>query len=287
MIRPARDGDAARIDAFLKPMTETSLFLRGNLDRHGLFERDHPHGTTYFLWEDAGSIRAVFGCTNGGFLLCQAPDAPATFWAALPQALTGWELIGMTGIETQVGATMAALAIPAETIALNHLEPHYALNMGDLAVPEGATLRPAGAADYTLLERWFTGYIRGTEPGFPADQVAQRAAATAQRAIEIADTRLLIEQGKPCAMTAVSSRADDTVQVTGVYVPPPCRGAGRGGSVVAAHLADLGAHDGVKKAVLFAHNPIAARTYERIGFRRIGTARILRLKTPWKVGPCP
>jgi len=287
MLRPAIEGDAARIDAFLAPMTETSLFLRGNLARHGLFNRDHPHGTAYFLWEEEGAIRAVFGCTNGGFLLCQAPDAPGAFWAALPVALEGRRVLGMTGLAGQVEQTISALKIPQDAIILNNLEPLYVLDFGDLVLPAKADTRPATKDDLPLLERWFSGYIADTEPQFPAGQIAERAGATAQRAVDIADTRLLTEHGTPLAMAAVLSRADDTVQVGAVYVPPSHRGAGRGGAVVAAHMADLRAKEGVQKAVLFAHNPTAARAYERIGFRRIGTARIIRLSSPWKVTPCP
>ena len=287
MLRTAKEGDAARIDAFLAPMTETSLFLRGNLARYGLFDCDNPHGTQYFLWEEDGEIRAVFGHTNGGFLLCQAPEAPNAFWAAVASQMVGRSVIGMTGVAKQVEKTLSALQIPPAAISLNDLEPHYALEMAHLTVPENATIRRVDQSDHPRLTAWFRGFITDTEPPSAATQIEQRAGPTAQRAIDIADTRLLIEEGIPCAMTGALSRAGDTVQVGAVYVPPEFRGMGRGSAVVAAHMADLHAREGVQKAVLFAHNPIAARAYERIGFRQFGTARIVRLHEPWKVTPCP
>ena len=284
MLRPARKGDAARIDAFLEPMTETSLFLRGNLARHGLFERAHPHGTRYFVWEEGGDIRAVFGCTNGGYLMCQAPDPPDEIWAAFAQALDGVTICGMTGIAHQVEKTLDALELPDDAFSLNHLEPLYQLDLSGLAEPRGAQIRRADASDVDLLRDWFRGYVQDTEPYRDAGDVAKQAEANAERAVTTNDTRLLIEDDEPRAMTAINARAGGTVQVGGVYVPPECRGRGLGGRVVAAHLADLRSTGDVQSAVLFAFDGRAAKTYERIGFRQIGTVRIARLRQPIEVG---
>lgn len=280
MIREAKAGDEHRIDAFLEPRTETSMFLRGNLARYGLFDRDHPHGTCYFLWDEGGQIRAVFGCTNGGYMMCQAPDAPDEIWTYFARALTGKTIWGMTGEARQVERTLTALAIPDEEFALNHIEPLYRLSLDTAPCPGMAALRPATQADHALLVEWFRGYVRDTEPTRDAGDIARQALANADRAATMIDTRFLIEHGKPRAMTAINTRVDDTVQVSGVYVPPAFRGKGRGGLVVAAHLAVLKASMGIQHAILFAQNPRAARAYESIGFRRIGDVRVARLHRP-------
>lgn len=287
MLRQAAEADAPAIDAFLAPMTDTSLFLRGNLARHGLSDNSHPHGTAYFLWEDRGAIRAVFGCSNGGYLMCQAPDAPPGFWSALPAALSGRRVTGMTGLTEQVGRTLDALGLRAHHFTLDHHAPILALDLRALPVTPEPAIRAATSDDLPLLESWFRGYIADTEPDRPARQVAEEALTAAHRAVHTADTRLLIEDDTPRAMAAVLSRAGDTVQVGTVYVPPEHRDAGRAGTVVAAHLADLRDRSGVTSAVLFAHNAAAARAYERIGFRHIATARIVKLATPQEIAPCP
>jgi uncharacterized protein len=69
-----------------------------------------------------------------------------------------------------------------------------------------------------------------------------------------------------CTRTA---RADESVQIGGVWTPPELRNRGYGRAVVAGALHES-ARDGVTRAVLFTDNPAARRSYERLGFRQIG-----------------
>ena len=78
MIRKAEPSDAMAIAAFLERRIETSMFLLGNLEAHGIDNADHPHGTTFFLRETGDGITGVFGCTNGGYLMCQLPGLGVT-----------------------------------------------------------------------------------------------------------------------------------------------------------------------------------------------------------------
>ena len=81
-LRIAGAQDAAAIDAFLASYSATSMFLRGNLAKHGTDDRMAPHGTKFYLTVQVGQITAVFGITNSGYLRAQAPDAPDVAWAA-------------------------------------------------------------------------------------------------------------------------------------------------------------------------------------------------------------
>ena len=70
MIRAARAGDEAAIDAFLEPHSTSSMFLRSNLANFGLGlgadRSSDPRATTFWVIDD-GSIQAVFGRSNAGF----------------------------------------------------------------------------------------------------------------------------------------------------------------------------------------------------------------------------
>ena len=72
-MRPATQADIPAISAFLSRHIETSMFLMGNLEAHGIGNTDHPHGTRFHLREADGTITGVFGRTNHGMLMCQAP----------------------------------------------------------------------------------------------------------------------------------------------------------------------------------------------------------------------
>ena len=106
-------------------------------------------------------------------------------------------------------------------------------------------------------------------------QAAQRAKAS----VDSPNLVLLVEDGAPVAMAGINARVGTAVQVGGVFVPKPLRGAGRGGAVTAGLLAAEKAA-GTTTAILFAASEAAAKTYERIGFERCGGYRVALLKTP-------
>jgi predicted GNAT family acetyltransferase len=69
----------------------------------------------------------------------------------------------------------------------------------------------------------------------------------------------------------------DIVQLGGIYTPPELRGRGYAKAAVDASL--LAAIErGATRAVLFTNNPSAARSYEAVGFRRLGDYGLVLLK---------
>lgn len=282
MLRPACAGDEAAIDAFLARYSETSMFLRGNLANLGLFDRASPHGTQYWLTRTP-EITAVFGLSNAGFAMSQAPDAPPALWAAFAEAVRGQELAGITGEERQVEAAKRAFGVERADYALDDPEPLYRLDLARLILPETpGTLRPPTEADRALIESWHGAYVtelRMTSPERVADEARDRA----ERAISGDNTRLLEVDGVPAAMTAVNARLPEMVQIGGVYTPPERRGRGHARQVVALHMAELRA-TGVRTAILFASGPAACRAYESIGFERVGTYSLAILKQPVIIG---
>jgi len=283
VLRRAVQKDSVAIEAFLAQHPETSMFLRGNLAAHGLDNSEHRHGTTYWF-EERGEITGIIGCTNGGYLMCQAPTAARSFWDRAAEVLLDRNIEGLTGVPAQVNAWIGALGLKSDAFSIKVTEPLYRLPLDALREPDMANLvlRKPLADDFALLMQWFDGYAQDTGIA-PTDGSSGKDAAAVFTAHEAA--RILEQGGTPVAMTSLNAQVADTVQVGGVYVPPGMRGQGLGGAVVAAQLAELRSQ-GTRLAILFAANVLAARAYERIGFRHIGSYEIALLKSPHKVGSC-
>lgn len=80
---------------------------------------------------------------------------------------------------------------------------------------------------------------------------------------------MAVSDGVPVSLSAINASLPDVVQLGGIYTPPALRGRGHARAAVAASL--LAARErGASRAVLFTKNPSAVRTYEALGFRRIG-----------------
>ncbi|MBW4981720.1 GNAT family N-acetyltransferase [Mameliella sp. CS4] len=273
MIRKATPADIGPMAAFLDAHVETSMFLLGNLEAHGTEDATHPHGTAFFLRETGDGITGVFGCTNGGFLMCQLPGLGATEAQTYAHLLKGYTLQGMTGDADQVQVILDALPVPEEAWRLNRVEPLYRMDIGGLA--SDRTVRPPAEADVPRLTEWFAQYM--TETGTaPPGELQEAALRRAEMAVGAPRIRILKRDGNPVAMAAINAKAGQAVQVGGVFVPTALRGQGLGGQVVQALLAEM-AGQGATTAILFAASPRAAKTYERIGFARVGGYRIAML----------
>lgn len=279
-LREAQNEDTPALQSFLAQHAETSMFLRGNLAAHGLGNTSHRHGTTYWIW-GTPHIKGVIGCSNGGYLMCQAPNAPSGFWMAAADMLQGRSVNGITGAPAQVEAWIAALGLATGAFSLRKNEPLYRLSLDQLipSVAPDVHLREPVQLDLPLLADWFEGYA--TDTGIAPMGGASGVASAQMFAVHSA-ARVLVREETPVAMTSLNAELDEIVQVGGVYVPPALRGQGLGGAVVAAQLTELRGK-GVQTAVLFAASAAAARAYERIGFAHIGSYEICLLKSAFTV----
>ncbi len=280
MIRQAMPGDEAALDGFLACHAATSMFLRGNLARHGLEPGESPHATTYHLYPATGPVRAVIGRTDFGMVLCQLGDAPAAL-PHLVRALDGQLITGITGEAGQTGALIALLGLE-QSFRRNVVEPLFHLNLAGLPDAPDQTRAP-GLQDEDLLAKWFGRYLMETGLAPPSPDLASQARDRAVAAIAGGGVRLLIRDGGAVAMAAINARAARMVQVGGVFVPEKLRNRGHGRAVTRALLA-MARGDGADEAVLFANNPAAARAYRGIGFAEVGAYRIALLARPVTVG---
>lgn len=282
MIRQAVSGDEARIDAFLARYAETSMFLRSNLAQCGLFDREHPHATDYWL-SGTDRIEAVFGISNAGFVMSQAPGASDALWAAFAAKIAGRQLAGITGETGQVAAARRAFGVEVAEWALNAPEPLYRLPLTDLIMPDQpGKIRQPVKADRDLIFKWTRAYSAELHMSC-AERLDEEAKGRTDRALKTGDVRILERDGQPVSMTAINARLSDMIQIGGVYTPPELRGKGYARRAVALHMAEERAQ-GVMTAILFASGPAACRAYEAIGFRHIGSYALAILQDPVTIG---
>lgn len=283
-LHPATAADLPAIEAFLGRHAHSSMFLLGNLRDHGLDERAAPHGMRVMLARAGGGrIAGVFGLTNNGFALFQAPGAGPALWQGFAAWLAGRTLAGFSGEAAQVARLRAALALAPDDLALEAEDPLYHLALPALNVPAAlhhqVWLRPPEPDDRALLQDWFTAYeieALNTEPDRAASLGHERAAMALAGTLEV---RLLIRDGVAAAMTGFNAQLAQSVQVGGVYTPPAQRNRGAARAAVALHLEEARGR-GIRDAVLFSATEAASRVYELIGFRRVGAYGLAVLKTP-------
>ncbi|SFJ82779.1 GNAT family N-acetyltransferase [Celeribacter neptunius] len=278
MIRKAVAADVPQLTEFLTRHIETSMFLLGNLEAHGVSGSDHPHATTYYLRLAGEEITGVFGIANGGFLMCQLPGitgAEVRDFVALADGVT---FRGMTGEVAQLRSFLSVLPVPQARWQMQEIEPLYALDLGLLHQID-ARIRRVLPGDRGLLATWFHHYFEDTGLASGA-QALSEAEERADEAMSNPDIRILLDaEDKPCAMSALNARAGTALQVGGVFVPRALRGRGLAGRVVAAMLAELRA-EGATRAILFAASKDAARAYEKIGFEQLGEYMLAIPKAP-------
>ena len=282
MLRAARPGDEPAIEAFLLRHAETTMFLRSNLAQCGLADHMSPRGTAFWL---AGSdeLAAIFGISNAGYVMMQAPIARADLYSAFAREIAGRKVQGLAGVPDQVTAAKRALGIDTAGFALDAPEPLYRLGLDDLRLPPGpGEIRPPRPSDHALIYGWTRAYSAELHMSAP-ENLDLEARGRTDRALSSGDVRILEIDGTPVGMTAINARLPDMVQIGGVYTPPELRGRGHARRAVALHMAEARA-EGVRTAILFASGPAACRAYEAIGFQRIGSYTLSILKDPVTVG---
>jgi GNAT superfamily N-acetyltransferase len=278
MIRLATETDHAAIAAFLAQRRRTSMSLSGNLRDHGVNGTGHRDATRFFLATQRDEIVAVFGFTEMGFLLCEAPVFDPAWVPQLGALLAGSRIFGLSGEATQVAALRStlksALGFEKSDKDFEDTEPLYHLDLGALRLPQGpGVLRTAGMDDLALVVDWRIAFDREVY-GVTSQDEEDRSKVRARALVESGRARLLEVKGQPVAMTAFNAVLAQAVQLCSVYTPPPLRGREYGRRVVALQLSQ--AHTiGVEEAVLFATSPAACRVYESLGFQQIGRFTII------------
>lgn len=276
MIREAVMGDEALIEAYLAKHFATAMFMRGNLKDFGIGNTEAPYGMRFFIRETDG-VTGIGGVGNAGAVMLQASGNLAEMVAHMRAALPkGFRPTVTTGAPEMVAALMAGFGMAEAPTQMNETEPLFLLPKSAL-VPQdmaGFTLRPATMDDLPLLAAWNHAYgleVLGLMDSAASREETRKAAA---QTLGHGRQRLLLHKGAVVAQTNFNAAMPDTVQIGGVYTPPALRGQGFARRAVAAHLAEAFAA-GVENAILFSASDTASKAYRAIGFKEIGSYRIV------------
>jgi GNAT superfamily N-acetyltransferase len=282
VIRQLAPGDESRLDAFLQAHADSSMFLRGNAGRGGLVDRGEPHHATYAAAFDGENMVGVAAHCWNGMVLVQAP----VHVADLARACVEWSrraVTGLAGPAAQVRQARTALDLDNAPAALEGDEWLYALDLSALIVPPSlsngdVTCRVPRPGERDMLCAWRLAY--DIELLGATDTPEHRARSAAFLDAQLADSNawVAVAGGSIVSLSAFNATLPDIVQLGGIYTPPELRGRGYARAAV-AHSLQIAIERGATRAVLFTNNPVAARTYEALGFRRTGDYSLVLLKT--------
>lgn len=259
----ATDQDLSDIRSFLQANVTHAMFPLSNLIHYGTNGGD-DRAMTFWLTREDGDVTNVLGLTDHGVILPCCPTASPNDMAT---ALAGQQVHGVNGPAAQARPLVQTLGLSGAQ--LDRDEPHYALTLSDLSVPDGiGDLHPITDAHRSTVRGWIVAYDMEAL-GSHLREAESRVDSTVDRYMASQSHRVLMKGDTPLAMTGFNATTDTCVQVGGVYTPFDLRGQGHARRAVALHLAE--ARDkGATQSVLFAANKAACTAYEAIGYRRIG-----------------
>lgn len=271
---PATQADVSEIDAFLSAHVACAMFPLTNLREHGI-SGDASTAQSLWLSRQDGLVTDVLALTQAGIVL---PVLPSATYAAAARVLAGRGLTGIVGRQDWARG-VAQVCNLTGPFTLNRDEPHFALDLCDLRLPQGAgQIVPLSQAPEDTIKQWIHAYmIEALDT--PKAQADVEVFTRYDRYVAASSHVVLMDGPQPLAMCGFNARLPHIVQVGGVYAPPALRGQGHARRAIAQHLAQARLA-GVRRAVLFAASQAAANTYRALGFSQIGDWTLLLLQNP-------
>jgi GNAT superfamily N-acetyltransferase len=273
-MRRLTTGDEDALEAFLTSRRDSSMFLRSNLRRGGLDYRGQPYEGVYCGAFEDGRVRGVVAHYWTGMMITQATRRVGELARACAEA-SGRAVRGFMGPIGQVPVARAALGLEDAETRTDGGEWLYALDLGDLVVPPALSngeiaCRPPLPAERDVLLEWRMQYDMELLGATDTPEARRHSAQFLDRQIAEGQAWVAVDrQGTLLSLSGFNAALPDMVQLGGIYTPPSLRGRGFAKVAVAASL--LAARErGATRAVLFTPTASAARSYEGIGFRRVG-----------------
>ena len=271
---PAVPADLAKVDAFLSAHVTCAMFPLTNLRQHGL-SGDDPQAQDLWLSRQDGQVSDVLALTRAGLVL---PVLPSATYDIAARVLAGRTVSGIIGRQDWARGMAQACGLRG-SYTLNRDEPHFALDLRDLILPQGlGQIVPLAQAPEDTIKSWIHAYmIEALDT--PKAQADIEVVTRYDRYVTANSHVVLMEGPRPLAMCGFNARLPQIVQVGGVYTPPALRGRGHARRAIGQHL-DQARAAGVQRAVLFSASEQASNTYRALGFSQIGQWTLLLLANP-------
>ncbi len=271
---PAVPADLAEVDAFLSAHVTCAMFPLTNLRQHGM-SGDDPQGQDLWLSRHGGNVSDVLALTRAGMVL---PVLPSATYELAARVLAGRTVSGIIGRQDWARGMAQACGVSGP-YTLNRDEPHFALVLSDLRLPQGlGQIVPLAQAPEDTIKSWIHAYMIEALNTTKA-QADTEVFIRYDRYVAANSHVVLMEGTQPLAMCGFNARLPQIVQVGGVYTPPALRGRGHARRAIGQHLAQA-RMAGVQRAVLFSASEQASNTYRALGFSQIGQWTLLLLANP-------
>ena len=219
--------------------------------------------------------RGGAGSAPGDMVL---PVLPSATYDMAARVLAGRKVTGIIGRQDWARGVAQVCSLTGP-FTLNRDEPHFALDLPDLHLPEGTgQIVPLSQAPADTIKSWIHAYmIEALDT--PKTQADTEVFTRYDRYVAANSHVVLMDGSAPLAMCGFNARLPLIVQVGGVYTPPALRGQGHARRAIGQHLAKARAA-GVQRAVLFSASEQASNTYRALGFSQIGQWTLLLQANP-------
>lgn len=282
-------GDEARLEVFLLPQIDSSMFLLGNMRQASLMDDGQRYSGCYAAYMKDNQITGVAAHYWNGNLICQAPVEQVAGLCRAAVEVSARPIHGVIGPAAQVGAVQQTLGIAEGFIQMDAVERLYTLQLEQMMVPDALSqgllrARPIAESDLPLLIEWRNGYSIESLYAKPGPELTQQSRSGMEQSLREGTGWILEAEGKPVSYTDFNAVLPEARQVGGVWTPPEFRSRGYARAAVAASL--LAAREGgTEKAILFTgeENTPAQKAYQSLGFRQIGDYRLLILNRPFSL----
>jgi GNAT superfamily N-acetyltransferase len=279
-LRLLTPADAPALEAFLSGHRDTSMFLRANLRRAGLVYEGKPFQGTYLAAFEQERLLGVAAHSWNGMVLVQSPVHLDEVVRACVDT-SGRAVTGITGPLDQVHRARHVLALTAAPVAMQSDEWLYGLELSRLLAPpdsaETIVCRRPRPGERDTLVAWRLAYEIETLGASDTERVRQGAAVFLDAQIASDNAWVVVANDRIVSLAAFNAALPDIVQLGGIYTPPEVRGRNYAKLGVAAALR-AAQERGASRAVLFTKNPSAVRSYEALGFERLGEYGLLLLR---------
>lgn len=285
-IRKLQRGDEKLLEKFLSNYAETSMFLRSNLRLSGLVYKDKSfHGEYIGSFTKHGEVNGVIAHYWNGNVMTQAIDEDV-----LKQLIVIFHenatrpIAGIVGSCSNSELVISNLNLIETDFILNRDEGLYSLELNKLIVPlniNSSRYQMLEIKDIkkTILFEWIKGYEIEAFGSADNDDLISHVNERVDNMINGHDCWALMFDNQPVSLCGFNARLPDIVQVGPVWTPPEYRNNAFARKLVALTLL-IAKKEGAKKSILFTDNPAAIKSYESIGFKKIGIYKLALLKNP-------